>query len=244
MKRSGTWGPSSPCFRVPSKSRSCPAHTFTLAPRGSLALVGRCFEQYTVVPFFPFTELLGAGWLRLCNYRDDGSAGSAPPRGKETPAPGRAANPRARVHGMKFDEFSLARTAALAAAAVVMLTLLPVNAALADEATYATRNGPQTESALRTEYKTPVIRVRGTWPHGAQRIRSRGHSTTAHRTRIQGTGSNRVRVGDDLGAPRVQLYLSGSERRLLAWSLRRHPTVVSRPAKRRTASYPSRGFVF
>jgi DNA-binding NarL/FixJ family response regulator len=27
---------------------------------GSLALVGRCFEQYTAVPFFPFTELLGA----------------------------------------------------------------------------------------------------------------------------------------------------------------------------------------
>jgi DNA-binding CsgD family transcriptional regulator/tetratricopeptide (TPR) repeat protein len=27
---------------------------------GNLVLVGRCFEQYTTVPFFPFTELLGA----------------------------------------------------------------------------------------------------------------------------------------------------------------------------------------
>jgi hypothetical protein len=32
-----------------------------------------------------------------------------------------------------------------------MLTLLPVNAALADEPTYPTRNGPKTESALRIE---------------------------------------------------------------------------------------------
>jgi predicted ATPase len=27
---------------------------------GNLVLVGRCFEPYSAVPFFPFTELLGA----------------------------------------------------------------------------------------------------------------------------------------------------------------------------------------
>jgi predicted ATPase len=27
---------------------------------GNLVFVGRCFEQYTAVPFFPFTELVGA----------------------------------------------------------------------------------------------------------------------------------------------------------------------------------------
>jgi predicted ATPase len=29
---------------------------------GNLVLVGRSFEQHTSVPFFPFNELLGAGW--------------------------------------------------------------------------------------------------------------------------------------------------------------------------------------
>src|SRR5579864_6336342 len=27
---------------------------------GNVVLVGRCFEQHTAVPFFPFTELLGS----------------------------------------------------------------------------------------------------------------------------------------------------------------------------------------
>jgi hypothetical protein len=72
--------------------------------------------------------------------------------------------PRAGLQRVKLALFSLPRsprTVALVAASVLMLTLLPVNAALADEPTYPTRNGPKTESALRTELQN--VGYQGPW---------------------------------------------------------------------------------